>query len=148
MSNNFNLITEDLGKYAKKVQRKVYDNITTATNDAIRNYNPRPSAFSKNFYQKFKYKGKIGGAFNSDMRRGVYVKKLGQGSYRIGINVNSAQMAILDSKGWVLRRGTQRSKGLLVHGATKAQNFDFNAAERKVQKARDATQSVIDSVRQ
>ena len=126
----------------------MYDNIVKATNEAIKEYDPRPSAMSKDFFKRFKYKGKIGGAFNSELRSGVYVKKRGDGQYKIGVNINSSQMAILDSRGWVLRRGTQRNKGLLVHGATKSQNFDFDAAERKVQKARDATQSVIDSVPQ
>lgn len=148
MVNDFQQIPVDLTKYSKKVQRKVYDNIVSATNAAIKDYDPRPSALSKDFFKRFKYKGKIGGAFNSELRSGVYVKKRGDGQYKIGVNINSAQMAILDSRGWVLRRGKQNKKGLLVHGAEKAQNFDFNAAERKVQKARDATQSVIDSVPQ
>lgn len=113
----------------------------------MRNYDPYPSAFSKDFYRRFKYRGKIGGAFNSELRRGVYVQKRGK-AYKIGANINSAQMAILDSKGWTLRRGTQRNKGMLVHGATKSQTFDFDAAERAVQKARNATQSVINSVPQ
>lgn len=146
-NNNFLEITGDMSKYTHKVNRAVYDNIVKATNEAMRGYDPRPSASSKDFYARFKYKGKIGGAFHDNIRKGVYVKKRGK-SYEIAANMNSAQMAILDSKGWVLRRGTQRKKGLLTHGATKSQTFDFDAAERKVQKARDATQSVIDSVPQ
>lgn len=147
VNNNFLEITKDMGKYTHKVQRAVYDNIVKATNEAMRDYDPRPSASSRNFYARFKYKGKLGGAFADNIRKGVYVKKRGK-AYEIAANMNSAQMAILDSKGWTLRRGTQKKKGLLTHGATKNQSFNFDAAERKVQKARDATQSIINSVQQ
>lgn len=144
---DFQMIPDDLSKHTIKVRRKVYDNIVQATNNAIKDYDPRPSARSKEFWSRFKYKGVLGGAFANEQRKGVFVKKTSSG-HKIGVNINSAQMAILDSKGWSLRRGTQKKKGMLTNGATKAQTFDFDAAERKVQTARDATQSIINSVKQ
>lgn len=143
----FREIAGDLSKYTRKVQRRVYDNIVEATNKAVAKYDPRPSANSKAFWKKFKYKGMLGGAFAKDIRSGVYVKKQGNG-YKIGVNINSAQMAILDSKGFTLRKNKQVKKGMLIHGVTKKQSFDFDKAERIVQEARDKTQSVIDNTPQ
>ncbi|MFD2821589.1 hypothetical protein [Paraglaciecola chathamensis] len=143
----FNDILPDLKKYDRKVKRAVYDNIVEGTNDAMRSYNPKPSAYSEGFYSRFKYRGKIGGAFHEHSQAGVYVK-VKSGGHIIGANVNSAQAAILDATSFKLRSRTQRNKGLLTHGARKQQTFNWEAAEKKVNKARERTQSVIDGVKQ
>ena len=143
----FENIAPDLKKYNREVRRAVYDNIVDGTNAAMKDYNPRVSASSNAFYQRFKYRGKIGGAFHEVEQSGVYVKKHGS-SHTIGANVQSAQAALLDSKGFQLRSRTQRKKGMITHGVKKAQQFNWSKAESEVQKARDRTQSVINGVKQ
>lgn len=134
-------------KYDHDVKKKVYNHIVDATNDAMKGYDPKPKAGSVNFWDKFNYRGKLGGAFHSERYEGAYVKKRGSG-YEIGAKINAAQAAILDSKGFKLRARTQSKKGLIHKGVHKEQQFDFDKAVSKVDSARRKVPQVIDSVKQ
>lgn len=145
MATDIAQIVPDLKKYDKKVKKAVYTHMVDATNAAMKGYDPEPSASSKDFWNKFKYKGKIGGAFHESRYKGVYVRKTG-GGHEIGAKINAAQAAILDAKGFQFKR--RPSHGLVRGGATKSQQFDFGAASAKVDRARNEVERVIDRVSQ